>query len=106
MTGQQGRPALLPIDLTVGMIGATVKIDQPEPGGKRLYGSGFLVDDPRPDGTPRTVLITAGHVFDQMTGPTVLIGYRRQGPDGAWKYSGEALAIRQGAAQLWVEDKE
>jgi hypothetical protein len=94
----------LPIDLTTAMINATVEIDQPQADGKRIVGTGFLVDDPKPDGTPRTVLVTAGHVLNNMGGQSARIGYRFQGADGTWRYSAEPLAIRQGASQLWTRN--
>ncbi len=92
------------IDLTVGMIGATVEVDQPGPDGRRVVGTGFLIDDPTPDGRPRTVLITAGHVFDKMAGATARIGYRFQSQDGSWHFSAQPLPIRQGASQLWTRN--
>ena len=47
------------IDLPVAMISATVQIEQPQPdrGNVRIVGTGFLVNAPRPDGSPRTVLV-------------------------------------------------
>jgi hypothetical protein len=92
------------IDLTMAMINATVEIDQPQADGKRIVGTGFLISDPRPDGTPRTVLVTAGHVFDNMPGPQARIGYRFQGPDGAWRYDAQSLVIRDGASRLWTRN--
>ena len=92
------------IDLTAGMIAATVEIDQPQADGKRTVGTGFLIQDPRPDGTPRTVLITAGHVFENMPGPSARIGYRFQGDGGVWRFSAQPLAIRDGAKPLWVRN--
>lgn len=92
------------IDLTMAMINATVEIDQPQPDGKRIVGTGFLVNDPRPDGTARIVLVTAGHVFDNMPGPQARIGYRFQGADGTWRYDAEPLAIRDGASRLWMRN--
>jgi len=94
----------LAVDLTVGMIGATVEIDQPQADGRRIVGTGFLVNDPTPDGRPRTVLITAGHVLDRMAGSTARIGYRFQGQDGTWRFSAQPLTIRQGASQLWLRN--
>jgi hypothetical protein len=94
----------LAIDLTLSLINATVEIDQRRADGKHIFGTGFLVDDPRPDGTPRTVLITAGHVFRDMSDSVVSIGYRFQGPDGEWRYSAQPLTIRQGANQLWTRN--
>ena len=47
-------------DLTVGLISATVQLDQRNgEGATRRVGTGFLIDAPRPDGSPRTVLVTA-----------------------------------------------
>jgi hypothetical protein len=43
-------------------------------------------------------------VFSNMSGPSARIGYRFQGADGAWRYSAQPLAIRQGASQLWTRD--
>jgi hypothetical protein len=94
----------LAVDLTVGMIGATVEIDQPQADGRRVVGTGFLVDVPTRDGQPRTVLITAGHVLDKMLGSDARIGYRFQAADGTWRFSAQALTIRQGVAQLWVRN--
>jgi S1-C subfamily serine protease len=71
-----------------------------------MIGTGFLVDDPTPDGRPRTVLITAGHVFDKMPGAQANIGYRVQGTDGAWRYEPTPLTIRVGAAPLWARDPD
>lgn len=94
------------VDLTMAMINATVEIDQPQSDGKRIVGTGFLIDDPKPDGTPRTVLITAGHVLDNMPGPQARVGYRYQGADGGWRYSAEPLAIREGPSRLWVRNPD
>jgi S1-C subfamily serine protease len=94
----------MPIDLTVAMIGATVRIDQAQAGGGYTYGTGFLVQDPAPDGTPRTVLITAAHVFDNMPGPAVELGYRFHQPDGSWKLQREEVQARQDGKALWVRD--
>jgi hypothetical protein len=52
-------------DLTVGLISATVQLDQRNgDAATRRVGTGFLIDAPRPDGQPRTVLVTAHHVLD------------------------------------------
>ena len=57
----------MPVDLPATLSQATVQIEQAQPDGSRIVGTGFLVDDPTPDGTPRTVLVTANHVFERMT---------------------------------------
>jgi S1-C subfamily serine protease len=88
--------------MTVSLINATVEIDQPTTPGRRQAGTGFLVSDPLPDGTPRVVLVTANHVFANMTGDDAGVGYREQQPDGAWKYAPEKIPIRQAGRPLWV----
>ena len=60
-------------DLTVGLINATVQIDQPNDDRTRRVGTGFLIDAPRPDGQPRTVLVTAAQVLAALTPQTVLV---------------------------------
>jgi S1-C subfamily serine protease len=85
------RPAA---NLTVALINATVQIDQPSGEGTRTVGTGFLLDAPRADGTPRTVLVTAGHVLDRMPASEVRIGWRVQAPDGGWRFAPQPLQIR------------
>ena len=92
------------IDMTVAMIGATVQIDQPQGAGQGEYATGFLANDPAPDGTPRTVLVTAAHVFDKMPGQQVRLGYRFQAADGSWTLSRQPLLVRDGPRPLWVRD--
>ena len=95
------------VDLPLAMIAATVKIEQPQPGGNlSILGTGFLVDDPKPDGSPRTVLVTAGHVFDNMPGPVAYIGYRLPAPGGGWRYSPQALTIRSGPSLMWTKSPD
>ncbi len=90
------------VDLPLAMIAATVRIEQPQPGGTlTILGSGFLVNDPKPDGSPRTVLVTAGHVFDNMPEAVAYLDYRLPQPGGGWKYSPQPLTIRSGASLLW-----
>lgn len=81
-------------DLTVGLIGATVQIDQNNGDGTRRVGTAFLINAPRPDGTPRTVLVTANHVLDGMEGPDARLGWRNEMPGGGWRFTPEPLRIR------------
>jgi S1-C subfamily serine protease len=94
------------IDLPVAMISATVELEQPQPdrGNVRVVGTGFLVNAPRPDGSPRTVLVTASHVFEEMPGQNAYIGYRFKGPDGTWKFASQPLQIRDGPNLLWLKN--
>ncbi|MEH6664580.1 MAG: serine protease, partial [Brevundimonas sp.] len=90
-------------DLTVSLINATVQLDQPQGDGTRTVGTGFLIDAPRPDGTPRVVLVTAGHVVERMPGPDMRIGWRVPLSDGSWRFSPAPLAIRDAEGEpLWT----
>ena len=91
------------IDLSVQMMQATVQLEQPLGDGTRTVGTGFLISDTAPDGKPRTILVTANHVFDKMPKADARIGYRIANPDGSWSYSPQTLKIRdaQGHA-LWT----
>lgn len=94
-------------DLTLGLIAATVQIDQPSAPGQRTVGTAFLVSAPGPDGSPRTVMVTAAHVLNRMPAPEARIGWRVPEADGAWRFDPEPLRIRtdQGAP-LWTQHPE
>jgi len=89
-------------DLSVDLIRATVQLEQPLGDGTRTVGTGFLIDAPTPDGKPRTVLVTAGHVFDRMPTATARIGYRVQMADGGWRYDPRPLTIRIEGQPTWT----
>lgn len=94
-------------DLTVGLINATVQLDQPKGADKRTVGAGFLISAPRPDGSPRTVLVTAAHVFNQMPDREARVGWRTAQFDGGWRFTPEPLVIRDDAgAPLWTKHPE
>jgi hypothetical protein len=90
------------IDMSIDLIQATVQLEQPLGNGMRTVGTGFLVSDPAPDGTPRVVLVTANHVFDKMPGDKATIGYRIENADGSWRYAPETLTIRKSGKALWT----
>lgn len=90
-------------DLSVDLIKATVQLEQPLGDGTRTVGTGFLISDPTPDGKPRTILVTAAHVFDKMPSVSAKIGYRIEGGDGVWRFDPETLKIRDGDHPLWVK---
>ena len=96
-------PEAAPVwDLTVGLINATVQLDQPSGEGTRTVGTGFLVQAPKADGTPRVVLVTAAHVFVRMEDAQARIGWRTTREDASWRYSPEPLVIRDAGGQpLW-----
>ncbi len=91
------------MDLALDLIQATVQLEQPQGDGTRTVGTGFLISAPGPDGKPRTVLITAHHVFQRMPGQTAKIGYRIANKDGSWSYSPQPLKIRDAEGhELWL----
>ena len=96
------------IDLPVAMIAATVEIEQPQPdrGNVRVVGTGLLVNAPRPDGSPRTVLVTAGHVFDDMPGATASIDLRLRTPEGGWRLEHQPMPIRAAPSLLWTRNPD
>lgn len=94
------------MDLASHLMAATVEVEQQLPDGRHMIGTGFLIDDPTPDGRPRTVLVTAAHVFNKMPGAQAHIGYREQGKDGAWRYDPQPITIRAGTTSLWARDPD
>jgi V8-like Glu-specific endopeptidase len=91
------------IDLSHQLIQATVQLEQPLGNGTRTVGTGFLISATGPDGAPRTVLVTANHVFDKMPGPIAHVGYRIANTDGSWSYTPQNLRIRDAAGhELWT----
>lgn len=94
-------------DLTVSLINATVQIDQPSGDGVRTVGTGFLLNAPRPDGTPRIVLVTADHVLERMPDREARIGWRTELPDGGWRFDPQPLVIRDEASDpLWTKPED
>jgi hypothetical protein len=92
------------VGMTVDLMSATVQLEQPLPKGTHTVATGFLIDDPTPDGRPRTVLITADHVFEGMPGDQATIGWRVKGPDGAWTYAPQKIPIRANGKPLWTRN--
>ncbi|HLK25476.1 MAG TPA: serine protease [Caulobacteraceae bacterium] len=88
-------------DFSAQLMQATVQVEQQLPNGTHIIGTGFLIDDPTPDGHARTVLVTANHVFDRMSGPEAHVGYRVEGSDGSWRFDPKPIVIRSGKAPLW-----
>lgn len=94
-------------DLTVGLIGATVQIDQNNGDSTRRVGTAFLIEAPRRDGSPRTVLVTAHHVLDGMAAADARVGWRVEMPGGGWRFAPEPLRIRdETGAPVWTRHPE
>jgi S1-C subfamily serine protease len=94
------------MDLASHLMAATVEVEQPLADGRHMVGTGFLVDDPTPDGRPRTVLVTAAHVLAKMPGTEAHLGYRIQGKDGVWRYDPKPVTIRAKGEPLWTRDPD
>lgn len=91
------------MDLPLELIHATVQLEQPLGNGTRTVGTGFLVTETGADGAPKTILVTANHVFAGMPGAKARIGYRVENADGSWSYSPQELRIRDaGGHELWT----
>lgn len=94
-------PVLTVPEMAVDLMSATVQLEAPLPDGSMTVATGFLVNDPTPDGRPRVVLVTANHVFAGMPGDQAQIGYRVKGSDGAWTFAPQPLPIRAHGKPLW-----
>lgn len=91
------------IDTAVNLVEATVQLQQVSPAGQRTVGTGFLISASNADGSPRTILVTANHVFVDMKGPTAEVGYRTDRPDGTWSFTPQSLRIRDDEGEpLWT----
>jgi hypothetical protein len=87
----------------VDLIEATVRLEQPLQGRERTVGTGFVVTAVRADGAPRTVLITANHVFENMPNDRAQVGFRERTADGDWRFEPASVRIRGPAGEpLWT----
>lgn len=91
----------MPFDFTLALEQATVPVAG-APGGATTAGTGLLVSDPLPDGTPRVVLVTARHVIQNIGAAQVQLGLHRQDPDGTWRKEWLAEPVRAGERTLWA----
>jgi S1-C subfamily serine protease len=77
------------------------------PGGPTTAGTGILVSDPLPDGTPRVVLVTARHVIQKILetngGSQVQIALHLRNPDSSWRKEWRAEPTSDGDRPLWVQ---
>ncbi|MEI9889889.1 MAG: trypsin-like peptidase domain-containing protein [Caulobacteraceae bacterium] len=96
-------------DFTTAIIQATVAVAG-APGGATTAGTGILVSDPTPDGTPRVVLVTARHVIQnivqnsggQAGAAQVQLGLHLKNPDGSWRKEWRAEPVQDGERLLWA----
>lgn len=92
------------VSSVVDLIEATVRVEQPLGTGESTVGTGFVVTSSAADGRPRTILITADHVFAQMPREQATIGFRERGEAGHWKYAPMKVRIRHPDGRpLWTK---
>jgi S1-C subfamily serine protease len=92
----------MPFDFTTAMIQATSPVAS-APGGPALTGTGVLVSDPAPDGTPRVVLVTVRHVLANIPGGQVYLGLHLKNPDGSWRLEWRVEPSADQGRTLWVQ---
>ena len=97
----------MPFDFTTAILQATVPVAG-APGGATTTGTGVLVSDPLPDGTPRVVLVTARHVIQNIVqtsgaGSPVQLGLHLKASDGSWRKEWRAEPTSDGDKPLWVQ---
>ncbi len=92
----------MPFDFTTAMIQATAPVAS-APGGPALTGTGVLVSDPAPDGTPRLVLVTARHVLQNIAGGQVYLGLHLKNADGTWRLEWRAEPSTDQGRPLWTQ---
>src|SRR5260370_5994139 len=81
---------------------ATFKIEGPSSPGSATLGTVFLMSRPIPDSSKfRTVLITARHVLDGISGDTAILNLRRRTASG-WQRVRYPLKIRDAGQPLWT----
>ncbi len=77
--------------------------------GKKTYGTVFLVGRPDTDSTKgqgHAVMVTAAHVFYNITGNKAKVYFRKKESTNHYSRVGIDIPIRQGEKPLWVEHPE
>lgn len=93
-------------DFSVAVIEATVMIEQQVGQNRKAIGTGFLVTDTAADGHARVVLVTAKHVFEEMSQSRLQVGFRAE-IDQEWAYTPADVDIRTRQGQpLWTSHPE
>lgn len=85
------------IDLNMVLMRATFKLEHRRGDGTSSAGTCWLVRLPGAQygsGKDRVALVTAAHVFDQLTGPEAIIHWRREDDGGRWHYEPKPISIR------------
>jgi hypothetical protein len=94
--------AAAPTDSIMELMGVTYKIANPE-----STGTCFLISRPTGDtGQVETILVTAAHVLERMSGPECVLVLREKRSDDQFIRKEVPLKIREKDAPLWVKHPE
>jgi hypothetical protein len=87
-------------DFNTLLMKATVKLAH-----DKSTATAFLLARPDPDnpGQGPSVLVTASHVLEAMTGDEATLFFRRREAEGVYKKVPQKLAIRKGGKPLWTK---
>jgi len=93
-------------DLNVLLMGSTFRIAGPAKGeGKISVGTVFFIGRPLKSSPGRAsyVMVTAGHVLQDITGDEAVLWLRRKKADGSFEALEHRLRIRSKGAPLWTQ---
>lgn len=101
-------------DLNMAILGATFKIEQMQDDGKKMSGTGWLVNlggersfFKKQTNKNKIALVTAHHVLDIMKKSTISLHWRRLDENGVWHREPEEIKIRDANNnQLWYNHPE
>lgn len=87
-------------DFHTAMMRATVKLQH-----DKSTATGFILRQALPDdrGGPRSILVTAKHVFEKTTGDETSLVYRTRESEGVYKKESLTLPIRKEGQPRWTE---
>jgi len=95
-------------DLNVLLMGSTFRIAGPARGeGKISVGTVFFVGRPLKSSPDRAsyVMVTAGHVLQDIIGDEAVLWLRRKKADGTFEALEQRLRIRNKGAPLWTQPR-
>lgn len=96
-------------DPNVLLMGSTFRIAGPAGGeGKISVGTAFFVGRPQKGGTSAVspIMVTAGHVLDDIIGDEAVLWLRRKKADGTFEALEHKLSIRSKGVPLWTRHPE
>ena len=85
-------------DFPTLMMRATVKLNH-----ELSTATGFVLRQSRPNQESRSILVTAAHVIEKMTGNDAKLMYRVREAEGTYKKEAMPLVIRRDGQPTWVK---